>query len=330
MTGSRSVPAVAGREPRFAPLARDRGGVLPSAVMAKPSSDALHRIRIETDRRLGDVVEAGLERLGLDFAAWREEERDRTSFDLYLPDRPAATRRAAALRRQLRAWAEGEPWRVSVAALPNEDWRESWKRFFHAKRVSARIVVKPSWEPWAATAEDRIVELDPGMSFGTGLHPTTRACLILLDDLAREAPGRSFLDVGCGSGILAIAAAKLGYAPVAALDCDADAVRIARENVARNGVANRVAVRIADVSKPEGVGVHDVVAANLLADLLVSQAGRVCARVRRGARGRLIVAGILNAQYAAVRAAYEARGFVEVRAIEEDGWTSGLFRRAEK
>jgi ribosomal protein L11 methyltransferase len=294
--------------------------------MTNRSQKALHRVRIETGRPFGDVVETGLELLGHEFSSWREEDRDVAHFDEYLAGRAAANRRAAFLRRRLREWSEGERWRVSVEALPPEDWRESWKRFFHARRVSSRIVVKPSWEKWDPAPDDRVIELDPGMSFGTGLHPTTRACLALLDDLALESPDRSFLDVGCGSGILAIAAAKLGYAPVAAFDYDAEAVRIARENAARNGVGDRVRIEVADITRLGARRKYGVVAANLLADLLIRHADRVSALVRQGSSGRLIVAGILSTQYPSVRAAYAAWGLAEVRAVTEDVWTSGLLK----
>lgn len=216
----------------------------------------------------------------------------------------------------------GQPGRVCCVGLPAADWRENWKRFFPVRRVSPRLVVRPPWRRYAPHPGESVIELNPGLSFGTGLHPTTRGCLRLLDEFA-AAPGSSFLDLGCGSGILAIAAALLGCRPVLALDHDPQAVRAARQNRRANRLDCRLAVRQADVLRLEGLPAYGLVAANLLAGLLVEAAPKIASLAAR----HLIVAGILRSQYAAVRRAYRRQGFREIRAIPEGAWQTGGFVR---
>jgi ribosomal protein L11 methyltransferase len=285
-------------------------------------------VRVETDVGFAEVLEAGFALLGLNLVSWHNLDSGRVTFEEFFASRRDAESRRRELRQAITAWAEGEPWSLDVHALPAEDWSTYWRRFFHAERISPRVVVKPSWEPWDAQPGDCIVEIDPGMSFGTGQHPTTRACLRVLDALAAELPGSSFLDVGCGSGILSIAAAKLGFCPVVAIDNDADAVRIAEENIRRNGVANRVDCHVGDLETLRMSRRFETVAANLFAHTLELFAVRIGGLVARGARGRLILAGMLDSQYESVLSRYAARGFAEIERIPEQEWISGCFRRA--
>ena len=211
----------------------------------------------------------------------------------------------------------------AVAALPEQDWAESWKRFFRVQRVSERIVIRPSWETYAPGAGDVVIDLDPGMSFGTGNHATTQACLQFLDALALADVERSVLDMGCGSGILAIAARKLGFTAVAGFDNDPDAVAIAKENAADNSAG--VVLEVCDLVRNQRQA--DVVVANILAPVLIEYAAAVAKAVLPGERGVLVLSGILDTHYAAVRAAYEALGFVEQQSILIGEWRSGRFAR---
>ena len=138
---------------------------------------------------------------------------------------------------------------VTVREIPAEDWSESWKRHFPVIRVSERLVVAPPWSELEETPGLCVVRIEPGLSFGTGQHGTTKACLFFLDRLQHRLPEAVVLDLGCGSGILAIAAAKLGFPRVLALDHDPEAVRVARENTAANGVADRIEVAVAEVER---------------------------------------------------------------------------------
>jgi len=209
-----------------------------------------------------------------------------------------------------------------VATLAKSDWAESWKRFFHVEKVSERVVVRPSWEPYAARPGERVITLDPGLSFGTGKHATTQACLLFLDRLAAEDVRRSVLDMGCGSGILAIGARLLGFENVRGFDNDPDCIQVSNENAAINGVA--IPFSLDDLSHPHAAA--DVVVANILAPVLIQFAPQVAGSLAAGPQARLVVSGILDEQYAAVRAAYCAQGLAEVESLLIENWRSGLFR----
>ena len=174
--------------------------------------------------------------------------------------------------------------------VDEEDWEEAWKEHFHTLRVGKRIVIAPSWLDYSPEETDVVVNLDPGMAFGTGHHPTTRMCLELLEAL--QEPGMDVLDVGCGSGILSIAAAKLGARSVFGLDVDAVAVKAAKQNVGENGVAH--AVRMTQGSLPHAdvrSRSYDVAVANISAKVVSEMAEDLVAAVRSG--GRIIASGIL-------------------------------------
>lgn len=210
------------------------------------------------------------------------------------------------------------------STLSRSDWAESWKRFFHVEKVSERVVVRPSWEAYEAKPGECVITLDPGLSFGTGKHPTTQACLRFLDRLAAEDSGRDVLDMGCGSGILAIGAKLLGFAEVRGFDNDPDCMQVSGENAEANGVV--IPFMLDDLSHPHPAA--GVVVANILAPVLIQFAPQVAASVAAGPQARLVVSGILDEQYAAVRAAYEAQGMAEIESLLIENWRSGLFRRA--
>jgi ribosomal protein L11 methyltransferase len=188
-----------------------------------------------------------------------------------------------------------------VAEVADEDWGEGWKKDFRPLDVG-RVRVRPSWISDPPPPGSVEVVLDPGMAFGTGGHPTTSLCLAALSDLLAARPGASVLDVGTGSGILAIAARKLGAGRVAATDDDPKAVEVARENAAANGVALELALA------PAGriAGTFDLVVANILANTLVALAPEIAGMLAPG--GVVLLSGILTAQEGEVRRAYVARG----------------------
>jgi ribosomal protein L11 methyltransferase len=188
-------------------------------------------------------------------------------------------------------------------------------------RIGRHIVIRPTWRDHVPGPSDVVVSLDPGMAFGTGLHPTTRLCLAGLEDWADAGlvPGADVLDVGCGSGILAVVAALLSAGTVRAVDPDPIAVEATRENAARNGVS--VAVR--QGSLPSGGGPADLVLANLVASLLVDLAAPLAAEVRPGdgrpgSGGRLLASGIFVDREPEVREAFEAVG-LRVRSTRHEG-----------
>lgn len=197
------------------------------------------------------------------------------------------------------------------------DWAEAWKRHFPVLRVGRRMVIRPTWRRHRRQPDDLVVALDPGMAFGTGLHPTTRLCLAALERVADEGRlNERVLDVGCGSGILSIAAARLGARSVLGLDLDQIAVEATEANARRNRV--RRAVRARAGSLPSGEPPFDLVLANLIASLLVALAPALAAELRPG--GTLLASGIFRYREHEVRAAFETAGLVVVRRDADGDW----------
>lgn len=251
---------------------------------------------------------------------------------VYLEDRHFCTAaRRRALKEGVGALAacglDVGPGRIGFRRVADRDWAESWKRHFRATLFARRLLVRPSWSRRRPRPGQVELVLDPGLSFGTGQHPTTGFCL---EEVVRHRPRgetRSMLDVGTGSGILALAAAALGYAPVAGFDFDREAVRVAMENAERNGLAGRIRFTRGDVGR---LGAsprrrHDLVCANLTADLLLAHAGRLTAQVKPG--GVLVLAGILVEQFPRVQARFEEEGLQLERERARGEWKSGAFRR---
>lgn len=199
----------------------------------------------------------------------------------------------------------GEP---EVTVVPS-DWDERWKEF-HQPVLIGELWVGPPWQEDEAPAGVRRVVIEPAQGFGTGAHPTTRLVLTLL----QQQPRASVLDLGCGSGVLAIAAAKLGFTPVVAIDNDPVAVQSTRDNLVRNGVDRLVQVRVLDVLQ-EAIPRADIVLANVLLEPLVRIAPRMVAP-------RLVLSGLLRSQVDDCVAAYEAVGYVLRERRDRDGWAA--------
>ena len=248
---------------------------------------------------------------------WEDVETRAVRLDVFLEDASSAPGVAEAIRAA--ATLAGFELAPTMETLPAADWTEAWKRFFHVERVSPRIVIRPSWETYAAAPGEAVLTLDPGMSFGTGKHPTTRACLQLLDALATGDLSRPVLDMGCGSGILAIAARKLGFTHVRGFDYDPDAVSVARENAAANGLDIPFEPRDLASNLDQGA----IVLANILGPVLIEHAAEVACAVLPG--GALIASGILDTLYPDVRDAFASRGLREARSILIGEWRTGLF-----
>ncbi len=208
-------------------------------------------------------------------------------------------------------------WTLAVAPFADESWREVWKRHLAPAAVSRRLAVAPPWDVPDFGPAFRTIRVDPGLAFGSGTHPTTRLALEWLDETLEARPIGSVLDVGCGTGVLAAAAAVLG-APglrIAAVDLDPEALRVTGETLAANGVAGRVEV-LDSIDRAEGA--FDLVLANILATVLVELADPIAARLAPG--GRLVLSGMLVGQDRAVEASYSARGLRRVERREEEGW----------
>jgi ribosomal protein L11 methyltransferase len=201
-----------------------------------------------------------------------------------------------------------------------DEWRDAWKKHFAPRRVGEFVIV-PSWERYAPSAGDVVLDLDPGRAFGTGGHASTRLCLELLADVSGAA---RVLDVGCGSGILAIACArKWPGARVVGVDVDADSIDVSRENAARNHVEAAAAFSTTPVQDLDEQ--FDLVLANILPDVLIPLAPEIAARVDRG--GTLLLSGILIEHAADVKRAYLDCGLRFAAARDEEGWRALRFLR---
>ena len=210
---------------------------------------------------------------------------------------------------------------VSWRAVADEDWSETWKEFFHTEKIGERTVIKPTWEDYEAKAEEIVVELDPGAAFGTGQHTTTALCIRALETLVK--PGMTVFDVGTGSGVLSIVAAKLGAGRVEAVDFDPVAVRIAAENVRQNGVANVVRTGQSDLLKSVE-GKADLIIANIIADIIVRLFGEVKESLAAGAL--MLLSGIIEDRLHDVTKAAAQHGFHVERIEEEKGWAAVIVR----
>ncbi len=250
----------------------------------------------------------------------------------YVParDRTAARRAVAGVRAalgHLQAFGLRPIGELETRVVHEEDWAHAWKAHFPVLRVGRRLVIRPTWRRHRRAPEDVVLALDPGMAFGTGLHPTTRLCLAAIEhwaDTGRFASGGArrggtrVLDVGCGSGILAIAAALFGAEEILGVDTDVIAVEATSANAARNRLARRIRARAG--SLPSGEPSFDLVLANLIASVLVALASELAAELRPG--GRLLASGIFVDREPDVRAAFAAAGLEVVGRSAEGEWVA--------
>ena len=293
----------------------------------------LCRISVSTTAEAEDAVLDLLQRVsGASPASYTDQRTQSVCLSAYLAgDIKALRALQAELARALRQISEcglnvGSG-TIRLTALRPENWAQSWRRHFKPLEFGTRLLVKPPWNRRAARKGQRVVILNPGLSFGTGQHPTTAYCLEQI--VAARHPGRpqSFLDIGTGSGILAIAAVKLGYSPVRAFDYDPQCIRIADANCRKNRVRESLVLRRQDVARlPLRLSkVRSVICANLIAPLLIHQSMRIAAQL--APQGCLVVAGILKTEFDAVKSAYENAGLALVRSRIEKEWRSGVFRK---
>ncbi len=212
---------------------------------------------------------------------------------------------------------------ITVEVFTDVSWKEKWKQFFKPSIVSRRLAVRPPWENFPVPEGVEILVIEPGLAFGTGTHATTRLCLKWLDDLCAELPsGAQMLDVGCGSGILSIAAALLEPdLKINALDVDPEALRVCRENIAVNRVGGRVNLLGPLLSDFQGQ--CDLVVANILSHILVRLADDLT-RCTETCDGRLMLSGIGRDDVDAVTKAFGERGMNEIERRTEDGWVALL------
>ena len=250
----------------------------------------------------------------------------------YLPARdPRAVREAVTTAHRalghLGAFGLREIGELATTVVHESDWATAWKRHVRVMRIGRRIVIRPTWRRHRRAPDDVVIAMDPGMAFGTGLHPTTRLCLagierwaddgLLAHGAARNGRAR-LLDVGCGSGVLAVAAGLLGAGELIGLDTDPIAIEATLANARRNRLARRV--RAWQGSVPSGAGPFDLVAANLIASVLVTLAPQLRDELRPG--GRLLASGIFVDREGDVRSAFVVAGLAIVHREAEGDWVA--------
>lgn len=297
---------------------------------------ALWKLSVTTSLQAEDVMTELLGRLtGCAIAVYSNEETRITEASAYL------TKRTDWNKSKIQALNDGLELirntgielgntKIELKRIRREDWSESWKKHFKPLEIGDRLLIKPSWIKRKPSKKQVVVVIDPGLSFGTGNHPTTSFCLHELATLQQPGKPQHFLDIGTGSGILAISAVKLGYKTVKAYDFDPEAVRVACENAAVNNVADSLHPVRKDITKTKLTKKpgFDVVCANLISNLLIAEKKRISSNVRIG--GNLILAGILAREFHEVRKAFETIGFRYIRSKVEGEWESGNFLRVKK
>jgi len=291
----------------------------------------LLKISVATSAEAEEAIGGALEKIFFQPPSVYADERTKVStVSVYCNDRAAwtpARRRAllAELKRLKAAGLKLGRGKISATRLARQNWAESWKRHFKPIAVGNALLLKPSWSRRPPRRGQAVVVLDPGLSFGTGQHATTAFCLAQLVRGRKPRQRQSFLDIGTGSGILAIAAAKLGYAPVSAFDYDPESVRTAKANARQNRVAKLLHLGREDLKElpVRSREKFDFICANLISNLLLAERRRIVNRLKPG--GVLILAGILKREFAGVQEAYEEAGLQLAAARSEKEWRSGAF-----
>lgn len=224
-----------------------------------------------------------------------------------------------------RMTGEGIEGKVEIIGVSEEDWANSWKAYYKPLHIGKKMVIVPAWERYDAKEGEIIVRMDPGMAFGTGTHETTRLVIELLETYTK--PGARVLDVGCGSGILAICAAKLGAGECKAYDIDPVAVRVARENIKDSGEEN-VTCDVSDLLKQVDLagGKYDLVCANIVADIIIRMAPDVGNYMKEDAV--LLASGIITERADEVTEALIANNLRVVSRLDDNGWCALVVQKA--
>jgi ribosomal protein L11 methyltransferase len=212
---------------------------------------------------------------------------------------------------------------IQYSRIDEEDWAESWKTFFRPHKITSRLVVKPTWREYTAKPGEEVIEIDPGMAFGTGTHPTTSLCIKLLEKYLK--PADTVLDVGTGSGILLVAAAKLKASRLDGIDLDPLAVNVAQKNLAQNHIdPSTVGLTVGDLMQPVN-RTYDVVVANILAEVILELLDNVASVVKPG--GHFICSGIIEAYQTGIAKKMVLSGFDVLDVLKDRDWVAFVGRR---
>lgn len=261
---------------------------------------------------------------------WLDEKGERVLIKTYFPETDISPEKLAILKEKLQALTQFglDPGAVELMteAVQEENWANSWKEHFYPQKISESFVVKPTWREYQPHSTERVIQIDPGMAFGTGTHPSTYLAVTALEELALLKKFRKdqpkMLDVGTGSGILAIAAAMLGLSEITALDIDRVAIQVAKENILLNRVQKRVKVLRSDLVErviEQGKTFH-IVTANIIAEIILQLIDDLPRILEED--GYFIASGIISSRYSAVQTALLQQGFRLVRIFREGEWVA--------
>ncbi len=247
----------------------------------------------------------------------------------YLPVDEELDEKLRSFEREVNALAghnvDKGPGAISCNEIQDEDWAENWKQYFHTEKVGDITVIKPTWEEYEASPDDVVIELDPGEAFGTGNHPTTAMCIRELETLVKG--GMTVFDVGTGSGILSIAAAKLGAGKITAVDYDRTALKVAKENIEQNHAEDVITLGQSDILK-QVEGRADLVIANIIADIIIRLFDELEDHLNPG--GTLLASGIIADRIGDVTGAALAHGFTIDKVVEMSGWAAMVIHTGGK
>ena len=265
-----------------------------------------------------------LNALDLDFSSFFDRENCTVRHTVYSTTETGAAENRKKLTAALEEWKEFgvELTMGETFTIAKSEWAEAWKKYFKPIEISEKLLILPSWLNDEPLPGQKVLQIDPGMSFGTGQHATTNYCLKCIDRFAGSK--KTLLDAGCGSGILAIAGALLGYETIDAFDFDPEAVVVAGENAALNNVADKINLEVGNAADYPGRSEkYDLVCANILGHLLIAFRFNIVNWVAPG--GVLVLSGILDRDFDKVSAAFAEVGMKEVERFRDKDWTSGIF-----
>lgn len=288
------------------------------------NTDLLYCITLDDPSGEFEPASELLNALELDFSSFFDRENCTVKHTVYSLSEAEAVKNKQKLAQAFQEWQEFgvELTMGEIFPLKKEEWAEAWKKYFQPVQISEKLVVRPSWLTDPPLPGQKVLQIDPGMSFGTGQHATTNYCLKCIDRFAGDK--KSLLDAGCGSGILAIAGALLDYGPIDAFDFDPEAVEVSKENAELNQVEKLISFEVGDAAVWQGrAEKYDLVCANILGHLLIAFRFNIVSWVAPG--GLLVLSGILDRDFDKVSAAFCEVGMKEVERFRDKDWTSGVF-----
>ena len=291
------------------------------------SDEILYAIELNDPSGEFEPASELLNALEVEFSSFFDRENYVVRHTVYSLSEEEAEQNKIRLTEALAQWKEFgvELEMGEIFTILKSDWSEAWKKYFKPVEISEKLLIRPSWLDDEPTPGQKVLQINPGMSFGTGQHATTNYCLKCIDRFAEK--GKSLLDAGCGSGILAIAGALLGYEPIDAFDFDPEAVVVAAENAALNQVEKSINLEVGNAADWQGrAEKYDLVCANILGHLLIAFRFNIVSWVAPG--GLLVLSGILDRDFDKVSAAFAEVGMEEVERFKDKDWTSGIFRFA--